>query len=416
MSGEYRKHNTNGGLTIGDRTTPQTFSYFTFIKSGRRLMIVDIQGVCDLYTDPVVHFLPSQVSGALQNADGCMNFCLRGFALFLWSHRYNDIDRLLQLPVFALSHHELKYITPARTSTVCGLFESAKVSTRRTDGEKETLHSGTSNQIQLEDISGVDLSDWCDWRVALPEDDFCAKPNRQISDFDMVEAECHMEIASMYQDGRINLRSDESKGEPGEHEIESAVFHVVEAARQDLLEALLALARLASDRGHADFLPEVTSSSSSPVVERRHRDVCLALLARAAAQGSSVAMASLARIILDGDYCERGSQELQIAALLLEAFADLSFDDAMKQKAIEDKKLTRGDDESESDEEEDREQEHSSLHGETFGWEDHGWTPQSALIRAIGLWKNDLFQAGEYGKAKLQKLTSKLATIQNVSG
>ncbi|CAE7942632.1 mhkC, partial [Symbiodinium sp. KB8] len=94
MLGEYRKHNTNGGFTMGPRQTPQSFSYFTFIKSGKRLMIVDIQGVGDLYTDPVIHFLPSKVSGALAGTDDALNFALRGF------------DQLLGLPVFGLSPHE----------------------------------------------------------------------------------------------------------------------------------------------------------------------------------------------------------------------------------------------------------------------------------------------------------------------
>lgn len=131
-------------------------------------MIVDIQGVLDLYTDPVIHFLPSRVSGKLAGptrsvkadnmmcrsadvwrwffwkvlpvfqefyfffavrlfrilfcntrakrqkrqklpgADMELNFAIKGFALFLWSHRRNDIDQLLNLPIFALSQHEAR--------------------------------------------------------------------------------------------------------------------------------------------------------------------------------------------------------------------------------------------------------------------------------------------------------------------
>ena len=37
------------------RQTPQAFSHFTFEKSGHELIVVDIQGVGDLYTDPQIH-------------------------------------------------------------------------------------------------------------------------------------------------------------------------------------------------------------------------------------------------------------------------------------------------------------------------------------------------------------------------
>lgn len=34
---------------------PQAFSHFTFERSGHQLIVVDIQGVGDLYTDPQIH-------------------------------------------------------------------------------------------------------------------------------------------------------------------------------------------------------------------------------------------------------------------------------------------------------------------------------------------------------------------------
>lgn len=37
------------------RYTPQAFSHFTFERSGHELIVVDIQGVGDLYTDPQIH-------------------------------------------------------------------------------------------------------------------------------------------------------------------------------------------------------------------------------------------------------------------------------------------------------------------------------------------------------------------------
>ena len=82
VPGEYKKHNDNAGLVSNKhisgggllsngssgsvveptaqavatiRNTPQAFSHFTHEYSEGDVMIVDIQGVADLYTDPQVH-------------------------------------------------------------------------------------------------------------------------------------------------------------------------------------------------------------------------------------------------------------------------------------------------------------------------------------------------------------------------
>eukprot|EP00639_Heterosigma_akashiwo_P024639 CAMPEP_0194693842 /NCGR_PEP_ID=MMETSP0295-20121207/20829_1 /TAXON_ID=39354 /ORGANISM="Heterosigma akashiwo, Strain CCMP2393" /LENGTH=300 /DNA_ID=CAMNT_0039584915 /DNA_START=25 /DNA_END=924 /DNA_ORIENTATION=+ len=81
IEGEYIKHNTNAGFVDHDdhRMTPQAFSHFSYHKSGGRIMVVDIQGVGDLYTDPQIHSL-AQTFG-----DGDLGD--RGMALFFGSHR-----------------------------------------------------------------------------------------------------------------------------------------------------------------------------------------------------------------------------------------------------------------------------------------------------------------------------------------
>ena len=51
------KYNSNSGFVDNTacRQTPQAFSHFTFERSGHELIVVDIQGVGDLYTDPQIH-------------------------------------------------------------------------------------------------------------------------------------------------------------------------------------------------------------------------------------------------------------------------------------------------------------------------------------------------------------------------
>lgn len=58
LSGSYQKHNNNCGyVSEADRNTPQAFSHFTYEASDKQLIVVDIQGVSDIYTDPQVYFL-----------------------------------------------------------------------------------------------------------------------------------------------------------------------------------------------------------------------------------------------------------------------------------------------------------------------------------------------------------------------
>uniref|UniRef100_H2YDU5 Alpha-type protein kinase domain-containing protein n=1 Tax=Ciona savignyi TaxID=51511 RepID=H2YDU5_CIOSA len=57
IEGDYVKYNSNSGFVHDEdaRTTPQAFSHFTFECSQHRLIVVDIQGVGDLWTDPQIH-------------------------------------------------------------------------------------------------------------------------------------------------------------------------------------------------------------------------------------------------------------------------------------------------------------------------------------------------------------------------
>ncbi|RLN06895.1 hypothetical protein BBJ28_00001992 [Nothophytophthora sp. Chile5] len=93
IAGEYHKHNNNFGYVSElERNTPQTFSHFSYEASGQQILVVDIQGVGDHYTDPQIHTRRGKEFGK-------GNMAIRGFERFLASHRCNPICRYLKLPL-----------------------------------------------------------------------------------------------------------------------------------------------------------------------------------------------------------------------------------------------------------------------------------------------------------------------------
>ncbi|KAL0228126.1 hypothetical protein RCL1_004269 [Eukaryota sp. TZLM3-RCL] len=90
--GIFTKHNNNYGYVSPEmRSTPQAFSHFSLVCTNEELMVVDIQGVGDIYTDPQIH--------SSNGKDfGLGNLGRPGIDKFLSTHNCNEVCKLLKLP------------------------------------------------------------------------------------------------------------------------------------------------------------------------------------------------------------------------------------------------------------------------------------------------------------------------------
>jgi len=95
LDGKYMKHNNNLDWTenILARNTPQAFSHFTYEVSNQEILVCDVQGVNDIYTDPQFH----TKRGIDDPRFGTGNLGTFGIAGFFRKHRCNQICLYLKL-------------------------------------------------------------------------------------------------------------------------------------------------------------------------------------------------------------------------------------------------------------------------------------------------------------------------------
>jgi len=99
IGGEYKKNNNNGDWSDDQRNTPQAFSHFTYQESKHTILVCDIQGVGDVWTDPQIHSHD-------QEGYGKGNMGQEGINNFLESHECNPICRWLKLtPTGRMKRH-----------------------------------------------------------------------------------------------------------------------------------------------------------------------------------------------------------------------------------------------------------------------------------------------------------------------
>jgi len=135
IGGEYKKYNNNGDWSDDQRNTPQAFSHFTYQESKHTILVCDIQGVGDVWTDPQVHSYD-------QEGYGKGNMGQEGMDKFLESHECNPICRYLKLTPTGRVKRDFPGETlirsqPPRTSPPPTEEDSAALTAVMTGGSRE---------------------------------------------------------------------------------------------------------------------------------------------------------------------------------------------------------------------------------------------------------------------------------------
>mmetsp|Transcript_29408 Transcript_29408/g.74012 ORF Transcript_29408/g.74012 Transcript_29408/m.74012 type:complete len:453 (-) Transcript_29408:26-1384(-) len=153
IDGTYYKYNNNFGYVREDeRNTPQAFSHFTYHASGGQLLICDIQGVDDLYTDPQIHS-PSHKRGK-------GNMGKAGIDMFLETHHCNEICKFLKLPMINKKVFDKGTLPACRTlPSVSASGRAAAVDARQVDQRdgisSHKLSSRSASQSSLQDLQDL---------------------------------------------------------------------------------------------------------------------------------------------------------------------------------------------------------------------------------------------------------------------
>ena len=104
LVGEYRKFSNNSGWTDTTRNTPHCFSHFSYEKSKGEVVVVDMQGVDEAFTDPQIHThlpfwkkLAFFVSSDARKKYGAGNLGEAGIKAWKSTHQCTGLCEMLKL-------------------------------------------------------------------------------------------------------------------------------------------------------------------------------------------------------------------------------------------------------------------------------------------------------------------------------
>eukprot|EP00999_Lentomonas_sp_LEN2_P002644 NODE_520_length_1402_cov_68.511373_g403_i1.p1 GENE.NODE_520_length_1402_cov_68.511373_g403_i1~~NODE_520_length_1402_cov_68.511373_g403_i1.p1 ORF type:complete len:379 (-),score=64.58 NODE_520_length_1402_cov_68.511373_g403_i1:170-1306(-) len=124
LPGKYIKHSNNYGfVSKHDRNTPQAFSHYTYQSSRGQMLVCDIQGVEDMYTDPQIHSVAMQFGKADLGQDGIQKF--------FTTHQCNAICQFLKLQPLSGKQKAITYDAVAAIGSETGSRSSASNNSER---------------------------------------------------------------------------------------------------------------------------------------------------------------------------------------------------------------------------------------------------------------------------------------------
>eukprot|EP00667_Euglena_gracilis_P011405 EG_transcript_11646 len=144
LPGVYEQHNdVTGFVEKGSRNTPQAFSHFSYEFMDQRMMIVDIQGVDDTYTDPQVLTLDGQGYGKGNTGE-------KGIENFLDGHWCNSLCNALGLPFMTPKKFGIaKHKHPQRGGTTLDLPADGETPTMRVSEFVGHLRPATVEELAI---------------------------------------------------------------------------------------------------------------------------------------------------------------------------------------------------------------------------------------------------------------------------
>ena len=278
LEGNFTKYSSNSGFVTDEvlRNTPHAFSHWTFETSGGEELVVDVQGVGDLLTDPQIHTRDGQGF-----AGG--NMGLRGMALFFANHRCNAICRQLRCRPFARLPETAADATIPLSSGDDSIPASPSPGRRRDEwgGEAMRQHprSAGGGGVNLPSPSTALIvtpaaARSTDTRISVPE-----------------HAAIHFSLALLH--ARAVRGGDETIG-PGSRASPSlGLFHLGESAALGHMPALLACACLHSGvKPRKGVLAALGDSLQTPLAV--NRQAALRFMLQAAEGQVSSAMCAVA--------------------------------------------------------------------------------------------------------------------------